>query len=86
MRLTRKGLPETIGAAIAWPKGVTTGLAWPNAANPPPENVYEFNLINYSKKHGEHLYSCSADRLMLYRHESVTNIYIHSIQQFNSIF
>lgn len=32
----RKGLLETIGPAIACPKGVTTGLAWPKAENPPP--------------------------------------------------
>lgn len=32
----RKGLLEIIGPAIAWPKGVTTGLVWPKAGNPPP--------------------------------------------------
>lgn len=38
--LTRKGLLETIGPAIVCPKGVTTGLAWPKAGNPPPKTHY----------------------------------------------
>lgn len=35
--LTRKGLLDTIGAAIACPKGVSIGLAWPKAGNALPE-------------------------------------------------
>lgn len=50
--LTRKGLLEAIGPPIACPKGVTTGLAWPKAGNPPPKRHVDYQCYMIWYKNG----------------------------------